>query len=67
MSSEELKALPSYFPTTKPACKEVSAKFFYCFSTKGKKVTSNDLNAARRGLAECQDELSHYMACMEKE
>ena len=51
---------------TTPACKPVAAKFFHCFQTRGKKMTANDLNAARRGLGECQQELRDYMACMEK-
>ena len=28
--------LPDYFPSVLPPCKEVSAEFFYCFSSNSK-------------------------------
>lgn len=61
---EEIKTLPDFFPSTVPKCKEVSARFFFCFTSKGRKIAGNDGGAAQRGLAECQKELHAYMSCM---
>ena len=65
-SPSPVTQLPPYFPTTKPACKEVSAKFFHCFTQNSRKISANDATAARRALATCQDELRAYMTCMER-
>ncbi len=63
--SVPVRVLPAYFPSSCAPCREVSALFFHCFTTKGAKMTSNDAQAARRGLEECQSELRAYSECME--
>jgi hypothetical protein len=62
----EVIVLPGFFPSSCLPCKEVSATFFFCFSTKGKKTAMNDPVAARRGLTQCQSELKNYSDCMIK-
>ncbi len=60
------EVVPGFFPSTCPPCKEVSARFFFCFSTKAKKIAANDSEAARRGLEQCKSELKAYSECMLK-
>jgi hypothetical protein len=63
--SETVRVLPPYFPASCAPCREATARFFHCFTTKGSKLASTDAAAARRGLEECQSELRAYSECME--
>ena len=64
-SSEDLR-VPPYFPQFSKDCKEVSAKFFFCFTEKGRKQLSADSGAGVRGLYECKNELDAYRLCNDK-
>lgn len=74
---EEIPKVADHFPSVRPPCKEVAARFFHCFSTKGEQVNlvvryayffshRKDLGAGERGLKLCKAEMKLYDDCMKK-
>jgi hypothetical protein len=53
-----------FFPTTKKECREVAARFFFCFTNNGEMKSDQDDDAALRGILFCKKERDAYNQCM---
>lgn len=64
MSVEIDIKIPLFFPYAPKECKIAANTFFECFNRMSDKIVPEDVDAGRRGMLKCMQEMKQYEACM---